>query len=107
MPIIVLDAMGSDKHPEPELQAVVEAAQLFGDEIILTGSEAILAPKLAALGAKNVRLVDAPEVFEMTDKISPGALKRAKNSSASFLATPSMSRDPTCAIFPPTCACAS
>jgi phosphate acyltransferase len=82
MPIIVLDAMGSDKYPEPELQAVVEAAQLFGDEIILTGPEATLAPKLAALGAKNVRLVDAPEVFEMTDKISPGALKRAKNSMA-------------------------
>ncbi|HLF90774.1 MAG TPA: phosphate acyltransferase PlsX [Anaerolineales bacterium] len=82
MPKIVLDAMGSDKHPEPELQAVVEAARLFGEEIILTGPEAQLAPKLAALSAKNVRLVDAPEVFEMTDKISPGALKRAKNSMA-------------------------
>ena len=82
MPKIVLDAMGSDKHPEPELQAVVEATQLFGEEIILTGPEAVLAPKLAALGAKNVRLVDAPEVFEMTEKISPGALRRAKNSMA-------------------------
>ena len=37
---------------------------------------------MAALGAKNVRLVDAPEVFEMTDKISPGMLKRAKNTMA-------------------------
>ncbi|GAB4577957.1 MAG: phosphate acyltransferase PlsX [Anaerolineales bacterium] len=82
MPKIVLDAMGSDHHPEPELQAVVQAAQLFGEEIILSGPEATLAPKLAALGAKNVRLVDAPEVFEMTDKISPGTLKRAKNSMA-------------------------
>jgi len=82
MPKIVLDAMGSDNHPEPELQAAVEAAQLFGEDIILTGPESILAPKLAALGAKNVRLVDAPEVFEMSDKISPGALKRAKNTMA-------------------------
>lgn len=82
MPKIVLDAMGSDNYPEPELQAAVEAAQLFGDEVILTGPEAVLAPKLAALNAKNVRLVDAPEVFEMTDKISPGTLKRAKNSMA-------------------------
>lgn len=82
MPKIVLDAMGSDKHPDPELQAVVEAAQRFGEEIILTGPAALLAPKLASLGAKNVRLVDAPEVFEMTDKISPGTLKRARNSMA-------------------------
>lgn len=82
MPKIVLDAMGSDNYPEPELQAVVEATQLFGEEIILTGPERILGPKLSALGAKNVRLVDAPEVFEMTDKISPGMLKRAKNSMA-------------------------
>jgi glycerol-3-phosphate acyltransferase PlsX len=82
MPKIVLDAMGSDNYPEPELQAAVEAARLFGEEIILTGPEATLAPKLAALGAKNVRLIDAPEVFEMTDKISPGTLKRAKNSMA-------------------------
>ena len=82
MPKIVLDAMGSDNHPEPELQAAVQAARLFGDEIILTGPEAMLGPKLAALGAKNVRLMDAPEVFEMTDKISPGALRRARNSMA-------------------------
>ena len=81
MPKIVLDAMGSDHYPDPELSAAVEAAQLFGEEIILTGPDT-LAPKLAALGAKNVRLVDAPEVFEMTDKISPGMLKRAKNSMA-------------------------
>lgn len=82
MPKIVLDAMGSDNHPDPELQAAVDAAQLFGEDIFLTGPERILAPKLAALNAKNVRLIDAPEVFEMTDKISPGMLKRAKNSMA-------------------------
>lgn len=82
MPKIVLDAMGSDNYPEPELQAAVEAAQRFGEEVILTGPEKVLAPKLAALNAKNVRLVDAPEIFEMTDKISPGMLKRAKNSMA-------------------------
>lgn len=82
MPTIVLDAMGSDRHPEPELQAAVEAAQLFGEEIILTGPEALLAPRLAARGVRNVRLVDAPEVFEMTDKISRDVLKRARTSMA-------------------------
>ena len=36
---IVLDAMGSDDCPEPEFQAAIEAAKLFGDEIILVGPE--------------------------------------------------------------------
>ena len=31
--------------------------------------------------------------------------KRAKKSSASFAAAPSISRDPICASLPPTCAC--
>ena len=34
---IVLDAMGSDTCPEPEVLAAVESARLFGDEIILVG----------------------------------------------------------------------
>ena len=34
---IVLDAMGSDTCPEPELHAAIEAARLFGDPIILVG----------------------------------------------------------------------
>ena len=34
---IVLDAMGSDTCPEPEVAAAVEAARLFGEEIILVG----------------------------------------------------------------------
>ncbi len=80
MPTIVLDAMGSDNHPQPELQAAVEAAQKYGEEILLTGPEEILLPKLKAMNASRVRVVHAPEVFEMSEKISPRVLRRAQNS---------------------------
>ncbi len=81
---IILDAMGSDHHPDPEVQAAVEAARLFGDEIILVGKEEVLRPKLAALHAESlpVRVVHAPEVLEMTDKPARSARRKAQNSMA-------------------------
>ncbi|MEK6222932.1 MAG: phosphate acyltransferase PlsX, partial [Chloroflexota bacterium] len=79
---IALDAMGSDKHPEPEVKAAVEAARKFGDEIILVGNESILNHLLEKENKSNapVKIVHAPEVFEMTDKISRGALRKTQNS---------------------------
>ncbi len=75
---IILDAMGSDNHPAPEVEAAIQAVAEFGDELILVGDEARLKPLLN--GAAGVRLVHAPEVFEMSDKISPGALRKVQNS---------------------------
>ena len=43
---IVLDGMGSDKFPAPEVEGAVIAAREFGDEIIITGDEARLRPLL-------------------------------------------------------------
>ena len=81
---IILDAMGSDRHPEPELHAAVEAARLFGDEIILVGKEDVLRPRLEALNPDGapVRIVHAPEVLEMTDKPARSARTKAQNSMA-------------------------
>jgi glycerol-3-phosphate acyltransferase PlsX len=79
---IVLDAMGSDTHPEPELQAAVEASRLFGEDIILVGPTDLLRPRLQALGGNKVRTVHAPEVIEMTDKPAENARKKAQNSMA-------------------------
>ncbi len=75
---IVLDAMGSDAHPEPEVHAVVEAARLWPeDTFYLVGQEAVVKPRLAALSPpENVVFVHAPEVFAMTDK--PGETVRRK-----------------------------
>ncbi len=80
---IVLDAMGSDNYPDPEVAAAVEAAELYGDEILLVGQQEQLAPRLAALGGNaKVRLVHAPEVLEMSDKPARSARGKAENSMA-------------------------
>ena len=80
---IVLDAMGSDNYPDPEVQAAVEAAQLFGDEILLVGHEDQLKPKIEALGGSNkVKIIHAPEVLQMGDKPARAARGKAENSMA-------------------------
>jgi glycerol-3-phosphate acyltransferase PlsX len=81
---IVLDAMGSDTHPEPELHAALEAAHLFGDEIILVGHEDQLKPLLKDLAGDHppVRIVHAPETLEMDDKPAENARRKAQNSMA-------------------------
>lgn len=80
---IVLDAMGSDRYPEPEVQAAVQAAAAFGDEILLVGNEEVVGPKLASMGgSEKVRIIHAAEVLEMTDKPSASARGKAENSMA-------------------------
>ena len=78
---IVLDAMGSDQRPDPEVQAAVEVARTFHEEIFLVGDETLLKPKLAALkvGDLPVRVVHAPEALDMSDHIED-ARKKKQNS---------------------------
>lgn len=76
---IVMDAMGSDNHPGPEIEAAVELTREFGPSLTLVGDE----PKLRGLlgsRATGIEIVHAPEVFEMSDHVSLSALKRAQNS---------------------------
>jgi glycerol-3-phosphate acyltransferase PlsX len=79
---IVLDAMGSDNYPHPEVQAAVEVAARFGDELLLVGQEPVLAPLLKDQNPNNapVTIIHAPDVFEMADKISGSALRKSQNS---------------------------
>ena len=79
---IVLDAMGSDSHPEPEVIAAVDAAKTFGDEILLVGQQEKLEPLLKKYNTINapIKLIHAPDVFEMAAKISGSSLRRAENS---------------------------
>lgn len=85
---IVLDAMGSDTCPEPELQAAVQAARLFGDEIILTGPENQLKAKLRQLGGDEslVRILQAPDTITMKDKGLSLALKAKREGSKTSMA---------------------
>jgi glycerol-3-phosphate acyltransferase PlsX len=81
---IVLDGMGSDDHPAPEIEAALECARRWGDPIMLTGPLTALEPVLRrSSGEKaNVLLVDAPEVLEMADHPAESARKKALNSMA-------------------------
>ncbi|UCF61225.1 MAG: phosphate acyltransferase PlsX [Anaerolineaceae bacterium] len=81
---IVLDAMGSDTHPDPEVEAAVEAATLWEDTIVLTGPEDILQHKLDTYGisTSRIEIEHAPEVLEMTDKPAEAARGKALNSMA-------------------------
>jgi phosphate acyltransferase len=81
---IILDAMGSDNYPDPEIQGAVIAAELFGEEIILIGHEDILKPKLNIANPKKLPILieHAPDVLEMEDKAVAGATKKPNNSMA-------------------------
>jgi len=81
---IILDAMGSDQYPEPEIQAALIASESFQEEIILVGKEDLLRPKLDALNTKKlpVTIEHAPDVLEMGDKAVADSNKKRNNSMA-------------------------
>ena len=72
MPIdIVVDAMGSDKAPEPEVRGAILAARQFDVRVHLAGPEEIIRPVLrtALRGQKlPVFIVPASEWITMSDK---------------------------------------
>ncbi len=81
---IVLDAMGSDNYPDPEIQGAIDAAELLDEEIILVGQQELVEPKLNALNTQKlpIRVHHAPDVLEMTDKPVESARKKPDNSMA-------------------------
>jgi len=85
---IVLDAMGSDTCPEPEVAAALDAKQRFGDEIILVGPVEQLRARLQALAGENppVKLVHAPDVITMEDKGLSLALKAKRKEAKTSIA---------------------
>jgi phosphate acyltransferase len=81
---IVLDAMGSDTHPEPEIQAAIDASMESGEEIILVGNAPVLEPRIMQLNRQGSRvsILHAAEVLEMTDKPATNARRKSQNSMA-------------------------
>ena len=75
---IVLDAMGSDSHPVPDVAGAVEAARAWGDEIILVGRENVVQPELGKHDTEGLSIstVDAPEVIEMHEHTAAVKQKR-------------------------------
>lgn len=81
---IVLDAMGSDNYPDPEIEGAIRAADHFGVEIILVGNRNIVEPKLTAENSNNLPIVvhHAPDVVQMDDKAVESARQKPENSMA-------------------------
>jgi phosphate acyltransferase len=85
---IVVDAMGSDNFPTPDVEGALMAAREFGVEIIFVGDASKIQPVLDSANKENlpVRVVHAPEMLTMEDKGMALALKarraNAKNSMA-------------------------
>jgi glycerol-3-phosphate acyltransferase PlsX len=85
---IVVDAMGSDEYPQPDVEGAVMAAREYGLKIILVGDESILKPALASANPGNlpIRIVHAPETLTMEDKGMKLVLKARRTSSKNSMA---------------------
>lgn len=85
---IVVDAMGSDNYPTPDVVGSVMAAREFDVEIILVGDRSKILPVLNIQNANglSIKIIDAPEMLTMEDKGEDLAFKArhkdAKNSMA-------------------------
>jgi glycerol-3-phosphate acyltransferase PlsX len=85
---IVVDAMGSDAYPTPDVQGAVLAARELGVDIVLVGNEDIVRPVLDAQDARGlpIRLVHAPEMLSMEDKGEDLTLKARHRSARNSMA---------------------
>jgi glycerol-3-phosphate acyltransferase PlsX len=85
---IVVDAMGSDNYPTPDVEGAVMAAREYGVEIILVGDVSKIQQILDSVGVGNppLRVVHAPEILTMRDKgedlVMKARHKEAQNSMA-------------------------
>ncbi|HET90879.1 MAG TPA: phosphate acyltransferase PlsX [Chloroflexi bacterium] len=79
---IVLDAMGSDAYPVPDIAGAVQAAREWRDEIILVGREDAIRQELAHHDTSGLKLeiVPAPQVIEMEDEPAWAAREKKQSS---------------------------
>jgi glycerol-3-phosphate acyltransferase PlsX len=86
---IVVDAMGSDNFPKPDVEGAVMAAREFAVEVILVGDASQIQPVLDSLGGDAqpaIRVVHAPEMLTMKDKGEQLALKARHRDSQNSMA---------------------
>ena len=85
---IVVDAMGSDNYPHPDVEGAVIAAREYGVEIILVGDKSKIDPILTSMNPGNlpVTVVHAPEMLTMEDKGMQLVLKARRPTSKNSMA---------------------
>jgi len=81
---IILDAMGSDNYPIPEILGAIEAKKTINEEIILVGDKQLIQQKLQELSINinTFSIIHAPEIVEMWEKPVESAKKKPNNSMA-------------------------
>ena len=81
---IILDAMGSDAYPQPEILGAMEAKKEIKDEIILVGNDQLIKNEMKNLGVgtDEFKIINAPEIVEMWEKPVEAAKKKPNNSMA-------------------------
>lgn len=79
---IVVDAMGSDNHPVPDVSGALMAAREYGLEIVLVGDEQLIKAQLAQENAAGLKIdvVHTDEFISMEDH--PTEAARAKKNSS-------------------------
>lgn len=79
---IVLDAMGSDNRPVPDVAGAVLAARTHGDTVILVGDERQIKAELAKhdLSGLTLEVVHAPDEIFMEDKPAEAARNKSASS---------------------------
>ena len=81
---IVVDAMGSDDYPRPDVEGSVMAAREYGVEVILVGDEKQIRPHLPP--SSSLRVVHAPDMLTMQDKGLALALKAKRKNAQNSMA---------------------
>lgn len=78
MKTIVLDAMGSDNRPLPELEAAIIASTEMELEILLVGPANDLNSRFSLLNGdkSKIKIVDAPQALDMSDHIQEARAKK-------------------------------
>lgn len=80
---IILDAMGSDNYPIPEIEGAMLAVQQLGVDIILVGNTETIKKHLPPnFDLNKIQIIDAPDVLEMTDKPVEASRRKPNNSMA-------------------------
>jgi glycerol-3-phosphate acyltransferase PlsX len=79
---IVVDAMGSDGNPVPDVEGAVLAAREYGIAIVLVGDQAQVRAELAKhdTSGLSLEIVHAPQAITMADR--PGLVGRSKPDSS-------------------------
>ncbi|HCU98379.1 MAG TPA: phosphate acyltransferase PlsX [Chloroflexi bacterium] len=81
---IVLDGMGSDNYPIPELLGAIQASSELKHKIIITGDKSLIESKLKEItynkSAVNIEIIHAPE--RITTEEAPAFSSRSKINSS-------------------------